>query len=179
MSAPLLSAKLVELRQQCGYSQQEVADYLGLTREGYSHYERNTREPNLEIVIKLCELYQIDINELINKTTVLTSVKNQKPVSSTLVGATKYQKSVSSTVIGALARDKFPPFKLYEENPKLISNMNHLLKLLTGKNTSLDLTNITKEDISVLSQYKQLDKQDQKEVRQFIKFKKTISKNKK
>ena len=33
MSTPLLSAKLVELRQQFGYSQQDVADYLGMTRE--------------------------------------------------------------------------------------------------------------------------------------------------
>ena len=173
MSAPLLSAKLVELRQQFGYSQQEVADYLGLTREGYSHYERNAREPNLEIVVKLCELYQIDINELVNTTTVLTGIPKNKSL----------LPSVGGGLLGDSAQmvhlaSKLETISQKDKNQKIISNMNHLLKILTGKNSKLDLTNIDKEDITVLAQYKQLDKQSQKEVRQFIKFKKTLSKNK-
>ena len=38
MSTPLLAAKLAELRQSRGISQKELADYLGITREAYSHY---------------------------------------------------------------------------------------------------------------------------------------------
>ena len=71
MSTPLLAAKLTELRQNSNYSQQDIADYLGMTREGYSHYERNAREPSLNALVKLCKLYQIDISELINEENVL------------------------------------------------------------------------------------------------------------
>ena len=70
MSVPLLAAKLVELRQQYNFSQTEVADYLGMTREGYSHYERNSREPSLESLMRLSRLYKIDISELINEKTI-------------------------------------------------------------------------------------------------------------
>ena len=36
MSTPLLAAKLVELRNQHGLSQLQVAECLGMSREGYS-----------------------------------------------------------------------------------------------------------------------------------------------
>ena len=153
MSTPLLSAKLVELRQQHGYAQQEVADCLGLTREGYSHYERNAREPSLETLVKLSKLYQIDISELINENTILPSENT----------ITERTATVESRAV---------------EIPRVTNNMNHFLKLFTGKNTAIDLTDISKEDISVLAQYKKLDRQSQKEVRQFIKFKSSISKHK-
>lgn len=149
MSTPLLAAKLVELRQQFNYSQVEVAAYLGMTREGYSHYERNSREPNLEALMKLSHLYKIDISELINEKTIPVSSKDRN-LSSTAASSTN----------------------------TITDNINHFLKIFTGKNSNLNLTDISKEDIAVLAQYKKLNKQCQKEVRQFIKFKHYITKNK-
>lgn len=150
MSVPLLAAKLVELRQQYNFSQTEVADYLGMTREGYSHYERNSREPNLESLMRLSRLYKIDISELINEKTI--------PVPDKVMN-----KDSSST----------PTLS----NNTITDNINHFLKIFTGRNSSLNLTDISKDDISVLAQYKRLDKQGQKEVQQFINFKHYITKN--
>ena len=70
MSTPLLAAKLTELRQSRGISQKELADYLGITREAYSHYERSTREPNLEAIMKLVNYYGIQVSDLINESTI-------------------------------------------------------------------------------------------------------------
>lgn len=151
MSVPLLAAKLVELRQQCNFSQTEVADYLGMTREGYSHYERNSREPSLEALMKLSRLYKINISELINEKTV--------PVPDRAM-----DNSSSST--------KKP------STNTITNNINHFLKIFTGKNSNLNLMDISKDDIAVLAQYKKLDKQCQKEVRQFIQFKHSITKSK-
>lgn len=151
MSVPLLAAKLVELRQQYNFSQTEVADCLGMTREGYSHYERNSREPSLESLMKLSHLYKIDISELVNENTV--------PVPN------KDMDSSSSSTEGSSANT-------------ITNNINHFLKIFTGRNSNLNLTDITKEDINVLAQYKKLDKQCQREVRQFIQFKHSITKNK-
>ncbi len=150
MSVPLLAAKLVELRQQYNFSQTEVADYLGMTREGYSHYERNSREPNLEALMKLCHLYKIDISELLNEKTI--------PVSN------KVMNKGSSNTATLLTNT-------------ITDNINHFLKIFTGRNTNLNLTDISKDDIAVLAQYKRLDKQCQREVQQFIKFKHYITKN--
>lgn len=158
MSMPLLAAKLIELRQQLGWSQQQVADYLGLTREGYSHYERNTREPSLEVLVKLCNLYQIDISEIVNEKTILpTEMTSSKNVGGSM--------AIGKTIFPVSAQT-------------ITNNINHFLKLFSGKNSSLDLTGISKDDIAVLSQYKKLSKQDQKEVRQFIKFKQSLTKHK-
>lgn len=151
MSVPLLAAKLVELRQQFNYSQVEVAAYLGMTREGYSHYERNSREPSLESLMRLSRLYEIDISELINEKTIPVSSKDMN-------------RNLSSTAASS--------------TNTITDNINHFLKIFTGKNSGLNLTDISKEDIAVLAQYKKLNKQCQKEVRQFIKFKNYITKNK-
>lgn len=151
MSVPLLAAKLVELRQQYNFSQTEVADYLGMTREGYSHYERNSREPSLESLMRLSRLYKIDISELINDKTV--------PVPDRAMDSGSPKTAVSSA-------------------NTITDNINHFLKIFTGKNSNLNLTDISKDDIAVLAQYKKLDKQCQREVQQFIKFKRYITKNK-
>lgn len=160
MSAPLLSAKLIELRQQHNYSQQEIADYLGLSREGYCHYERSVREPSLESLVRLSALYKIDISELINEKTILVSETTSE------LQAFKNE----NYLVGAFAKG----------TPSLLTdNLMHFLRLFSGKNTDLDLTDISKDDIRLLAQYKQLNKNDQKEVRQFIKFKLSLSKKKK
>ena len=160
MSTPLLAAKLTERRQSRGISQKELADYLGITREAYSHYERSTREPNLEVIMKLANYYGIQVSDLINESTI--------PVTHNW----EYNSAViSSAFIGpGIASGGYAGF--------ITSNIIHFLKLFTGKNSTVDLTDITKEDINVLAQYKKLNKQCQKEVRQFIKFKQSVTKNK-
>ncbi|WP_285824059.1 helix-turn-helix domain-containing protein [Schaedlerella arabinosiphila] len=161
MSAPLLAAKLAELRQSRGISQKELADYLGITREAYSHYERSTREPNLEVIMKLVNFYGIQVSDLINETTI-PILHSSEGTRNDSVKA--YSMSNTDTSLAVSANF-------------ISSNIMHFLKLFTGKNSTIDLTDITKEDINVLAQYKKLNEQCQKEVRQFIKFKYSFSKD--
>ena len=161
MSMPLLAAKLVELRQSKGLSQKDLADYLNISREAYSNYERATREPNLETICKLSKLYGINVSELVNERTVLSGMVHNSPV-------------LSDMPLGGIAARATA---LQEENT-ITKNMNHFLKLFTGKNSSLDLTTVTKDDIAVLADYKALDEQIQREVREFIRFKHSLNKAK-
>lgn len=185
MSTPLLSAKLVELRQQMGYSQQLIADYLGVTREAYSHYERSTREPNIEMIVKLTKFYAIEISELINDTTVPVATQTSTPIITTdtknLIGMTindKVIRSNNGSVI--ITENGVTASNAMAMGPIILSNnIHHFLKLFSGKNKTLNLTTITKEDINFLDQYKKLNAQDQKEVRQYIKFKHSQNRKKK
>lgn len=161
MSMPLLAAKLVELRQSKGLSQKDLADYLNISREAYSNYERATREPNLETICKLSKLYGVNVSELVNERTVLSGMVHNSPV-------------LSDMPLGGIAARATA---LQEENT-ITKNMNHFLKLFTGKNSSLDLTTVTKDDIAVLADYKALDEQIQREVREFIRFKHSLNKAK-
>ncbi len=163
MSTPLLAAKLVELRKARGFSQQKIADFLGVTREAYSHYERYTREPSLEIICKLAKLYNVDVSELVNEGNVMIP---SKPLRTSPV--------LSDMPLGGLPQASPPT----EDESTIIKNMNHFLKLFSGRNSQLDLTDITKEDIGVLASYKKLNKDVQREVREFIKFKHTLNRTK-
>ena len=167
MPTPLLAAKLVELTNQHGLSQLQVAEFLGMSREGYSHYERSAREPSLEAVVRLSKLYGIDVSELVNeKTALLTeNIKQNKKTPQKVSGAVlPVPVMIQGAVVGS--------------PPNITANIAHFLKLFTGRNTNLDVTDITKEDIAVLEQYKRLDREGRKEVRQFIKFKHYTQKSK-
>lgn len=170
MSTPLLAAKLVELRNQHGLSQLQVAECLGMSREGYSHYERNAREPSLEAIVRLSKLYGISVSELVNEETILLAenLQQNKKTSSKFSVINTASSFVLPVVQGAVM----------DSSPNITANIAHFLKLFTGRNTNIDVTDITKEDIAVLEQYKRLDKQDRKEVRQFIKFKHYTAKSK-
>lgn len=147
---PLLAAKLLDLRETHGYSQQFVAEYLNMSREGYCNYERAAREPGLDIILKLCTLYQIKVSDLVNSNTVFSS--------SLSPSSDKAQQDRKQS---------------YAEK-----NLTHLLKLLSGKNTKIDFTILTKEDIAFLIEYKSLEEQEQEELREFLQFKQYYKKNK-
>lgn len=57
--------KLKQARIERGLSQQKVADSLGLTRGCYSNYELGTREPPIDTLRKMCELFEISADYLI------------------------------------------------------------------------------------------------------------------
>lgn len=61
-----IGAKLIAGRQRMGFTQQEVADKLFVTRQTVSQWENDQRKPDLEAVANLCRLLQLDARELLN-----------------------------------------------------------------------------------------------------------------
>src|SRR5690625_349513 len=49
----MFSKRLKELRNQKNLTQQEMADFLGITRQGYAKYEHNQSESDHETIKKL------------------------------------------------------------------------------------------------------------------------------
>ena len=54
-----------DLRKQKKLSQQQVSEQLGITRVALSHYETGKREPNLRMLQKLSEFYNVSIDYII------------------------------------------------------------------------------------------------------------------
>lgn len=47
--------KLLEIRLAKGYKfQKDFAEYLGLSQYQYNRYERNERQPSLEVILDIC-----------------------------------------------------------------------------------------------------------------------------
>lgn len=57
--------RLVELRKQHGYSQETLAEQLGLSRQAVSKWERAEASPDTDNLIALAHLYQISLDELL------------------------------------------------------------------------------------------------------------------
>lgn len=74
---------LMKLRKQYGYSQEELADKLGLSRQAVSKWERAEASPDTDNLICLAKLYGISLDELLKTDDdVDTIVKEQVKTSS-------------------------------------------------------------------------------------------------
>ncbi len=58
--------RLVELRKKNGYSQEELADRLNVSRQAVSKWERAESLPDTENLIALARLYGVTLDELVN-----------------------------------------------------------------------------------------------------------------
>ena len=65
----MLKDNLVMLRRIHGYSQEEVAEKIGISRQAYSKWEQGLTIPDVEKCSLLAELYETTIDNLIKTTT--------------------------------------------------------------------------------------------------------------
>ena len=52
------------IRKGNGYSQQQIADILNISRSTYTYYETGKSEPSQEKLKKFCEIFNVDYNTL-------------------------------------------------------------------------------------------------------------------
>ena len=61
-----IADRLVKLRKKNGYSQEELADKLGLSRQAVSKWERAEASPDTDNLICLAKLYGVSLDELLS-----------------------------------------------------------------------------------------------------------------
>ncbi len=66
----VLSNRLKECRKEKGYTQMQVSIYCNITEKAYQNYELMTREPKLEILIRIADLFEVSIDYLVGRTDV-------------------------------------------------------------------------------------------------------------
>ena len=59
--------RLAELRHEKRLSQKEIAKLLYVPQTTYSHYEVGNREPSIETIIKLCDLFDVSADYLLGR----------------------------------------------------------------------------------------------------------------
>lgn len=70
--------RLYKCRKAMGYSQEELAEKIGVSRQAISKWERGESSPDTDNLIALSRLYNITIDELINSNTVPDKGKVQE-----------------------------------------------------------------------------------------------------
>lgn len=63
----MFSQRLRYLRQCRNYRQKEVAFLLGLSRSAYALYEIGRRDPSLETLLRLADLYGVSLDYLLGR----------------------------------------------------------------------------------------------------------------
>lgn len=63
-----LNIKLAMLRKEHGYTQEQIADFLNLTRSAISNYELGLNEPSLDAMVAIADLYGVSLDWLMGRT---------------------------------------------------------------------------------------------------------------
>ena len=61
-----IADRLVECRKKAGYSQEELADAIGVSRQAVSKWERCESSPDTDNLVQLARLYHLSLDELVN-----------------------------------------------------------------------------------------------------------------
>ena len=77
----MLGEKLLALRKKCGYSQQELAEKLAVTRQTISNWECGQGAPALDKAQELAELYQISLDDLTSDHVEIVTGRTKVPES--------------------------------------------------------------------------------------------------
>ena len=65
MSNIQLAANLLRLRTDHDYTQTQIGAQLNISRHAYSNYETGKRIPDLDILIRIADLYHVTLEQLI------------------------------------------------------------------------------------------------------------------
>lgn len=77
-----IAAKIKNARLAAGMTQAEAARRLGCTYQAISNYERGTSRVEVDILVKLCDIYGISINDVLDveeKSSINSPLINNDP----------------------------------------------------------------------------------------------------
>ncbi len=64
----ILARRLKLCRTEHGLTQREVAIYCDITEKAYQNYELMTREPKLEVLLKIADVFHVSLDYLVGRT---------------------------------------------------------------------------------------------------------------
>lgn len=76
MNNTTLGENIRRLRKEANMTQKELADALKISVSNITKYEKGQLEPNLTILKKLCELFRISADKLLNSDTKTTTLSD-------------------------------------------------------------------------------------------------------
>jgi len=63
-----IGERIAELRDGRGWTQEQLAALLGISRASLSHYEKNRREPDSAALTKIADVFKVSVDYLVGRT---------------------------------------------------------------------------------------------------------------
>jgi len=76
-SIMITGRRIAQLREAQGWTQEQTATLLGISRAALSHYEKNRREPDMETLSKFADLFKVSIDYLVGRTEIADMVLSE------------------------------------------------------------------------------------------------------
>lgn len=122
----MFSDRLTSIRKKREYTQQRVADYLGITRPAYTAYERGTRQPDFNTLIRLADFFEVSTDYLLGK----SNDENKLSINSRL--------SLSKEEMKIFEELKKHPILFHDLSSDPEKKIKELIKLQKAKKLLLD-----------------------------------------
>ena len=95
-----LGGRIAELRRQKGWSQENLAEQLGVTRQSVSKWESDASVPDLDKIVSLSDLFGVSTDYLIKNDepeAAATAAEPQAEQSARYVSASQAQEFIAMT----------------------------------------------------------------------------------
>ena len=131
--------RLYYLRKKKGLTQDDVAKQLGVSRQAYANYESGNREPNIALLKKLSEFYQVSIDYILDNQFMNLQPQTMEPECGSRIRIKEARKKINIT-----ARELADHIQVAEstvslyENGKGEPNYSTLIKIANYLNVSID-----------------------------------------
>ena len=89
-----LCKKLRDLREKCGYTQQQIANALNIDRSTYSYYETGKTSPDIPSLLVLASVFSVSIEDLLGQEQQSPLVLSDSS-SSQSTAANKFSKNIA------------------------------------------------------------------------------------
>ena len=116
-----IANRLLELRKKNGYSQEELANKLGISRQSVSKWERAEASPDTDNLILLAKIYNVSLDELLGASSVDVEElrsnnevveENTQKFDKKVKKYSLIKKTISTIILSASVRARPVEFKL-------------------------------------------------------------------
>ena len=77
MSIIQLANNLRRLRTENNYTQEQISEKLNISRQAYSNYETGKRIPDIDMPIRIADIYEVTLEQLLTQTCTSTGILNE------------------------------------------------------------------------------------------------------
>lgn len=121
--------KLFELRKQAGFSQEMLAEKVGVSRQTVSKWELNEVQPEMIKGKLLAELYGVTYDNLINDTPNVTKITDMAAVVDEIDWTSAWS-------------EKYPILTKYHEDPKAKLYIKRIFEMYDEMKKEMDLSEV-------------------------------------
>lgn len=104
MSDEQLGARLKKLRKKAGFTQETVAGKLHISRGSISLYENNRRQPSYDLLIGMADLYQVNLDFLLGKSSISSLLPHLSREEVALLDAYRHTDAATRQVVSTILR---------------------------------------------------------------------------